>query len=165
MGPFLLRAAHLGCVYIASVREFEYGLKCDVIYVHVRAIFVKVSSSRLMTTRTRKIGTMRWASFSSARHYVVVFLSQLPYLESGLQCDVICVRVRAILMEIASSRSSDKDSNKYKTPYVSPQASSESPCRCTADLYLVSFFSSGYIHQSWPRPSFAAIRYRASDHW
>ena len=104
-------------------------------------------------------------AFSSARHIPDVFLSELLNFDSGLQCGVFYVRVRATLMEILPLRSSHKDSNKYKAPHVSPQASSGPSCRYSADLYLFSLLSNGNLHQIWPRPPFAALRYRASPIW
>ena len=49
---------------------------------------------------------------SSARQTLDVLLSQLLYFDSGLQYDVVFVRVRAIPMEIASSWSLNRDINK-----------------------------------------------------
>ena len=43
-----------------------------------------------------------------------------------------------------------------------PRASSKTPCPYTFNLYLFSLFSNGNLHQIWPGPPFASIRYRTS---
>ena len=42
---------------------------------------------------------------------------------------------------------------------VSLQASSDPSCHQNVELYLFSIFSNGYLHQIWPWPIFAALRY------